>query len=286
MGIRLADSPLSVAVLLLLTVWLASASPAGRAAGWQALAPGMDLKVLPAHPPSPVGDSRITVVRIDPNLWDLEFAGRSRTGESEGRSAREWCKRHGLTACINAGMFGTDYRTHIGYLRFREHVNSGRVNDYQSVAAFEPRGKRLPRFRIFDLDAPGVTPRGILKDYASAVQNLRLIKRPGSNRWSQQNRKWSEAALGEDDAGRILFIFSRSPLSMHDLNQELLASGIGLVAAQHLEGGPEAQLYLHAGEVERELFGSHETSFKEDDGNGAPWPVPNVLGVRPRSSAR
>ena len=61
--------------------------------------------------------------------------------------------------------------------------------------------------------------------------------------------------------------------------------GIGLVSAQHLEGGPEAQLYLHVGGFERELFGSFETTFREDDGNALPWPIPNVLGVRPRSAA-
>ena len=71
---------------------------------------------------------------------------------------------------------------------------------------------------------------------------------------------------------------------MHDLNLELLAAGIGLVAAQHLEGGPEAQLYVHAGNTELEMFGSFETGFKEDDTNAIPWPVPNVLGVRPRKN--
>jgi hypothetical protein len=72
---------------------------------------------------------------------------------------------------------------------------------------------------------------------------------------------------------------------MHDLNRGLLASGIGIVAAQHLEGGPEAQIYLHAGETELEMFGSYETSFTEDDQNMVPWPIPSVLGVRPGSSA-
>jgi hypothetical protein len=72
---------------------------------------------------------------------------------------------------------------------------------------------------------------------------------------------------------------------MHDLNQELLSAGIGLVAAQHLEGGPEAQLYLRIGEKQTELFGSYESYFVEDDSNAKPWPIPNVLGVRPRSSA-
>jgi hypothetical protein len=250
----------------------------------------MDLRVLVARTPSEVGDSRITVLRMDPEHWDLELAGASLSGETVGRSAREWCERSELVACTNAGMFATDHSTHVGYLRFREHTNSSRVNDYQSVAAFDPRGvgssdQTLPRFRIFDLDAPGVTMAGILDDYASAVQNLRLVKRPGSNRWSRQEKRWSEAALGEDAAGRILFVFTRSPFSMHDLVRELLAADIGLVSAQHLEGGPEAQLFIGVGEEPREMFGSYETAFREDDTNDQTWPVPNVLGVRPRSPA-
>ena len=124
----------------------------------------------------------------------------------------------------------------------------------------------------------------ILGDYKSAVQNLRLIKRPGTNQWGKQTREWSEAAVGEDSDGHLLFIYSRSPFSMHDLNQELLASGIGVVAAQHMEGGPEAQLYVRVGATESEMFGSFETLFKENDENSAAWPVPNVIGVRPRNA--
>jgi hypothetical protein len=270
------------AVLLVLL----SALSAG-AADWQTLAPGMELAEFTAAKASFTGDSRITVVRIDPALWQLEFMGISRTGERTGHTAREWCEGHNLTAAINAGMYGTDRRTHLGYLRSGGHVNNGGVNNYQSVAAFDPRGGAgLPPFRIFDLDAPGVTMKGILKDYAGAVQNMRLLKRPGVSVWSRQEKEWSEAALGEDDAGRILFIFCRSPYSMYDLNRELLASGIGLVAAQHLEGGPAAELYLRAGDVERELVGSYETFFWEDDDNDRQWPIPNVLGVRPRPQPR
>jgi hypothetical protein len=251
---------------------------------WKPLAPGMELRVLTASTPSTAGDSKITVLRIDPKLWQIEFMGISRTGEGSGHTGREWCEKHKFAAAINAGMFDTDYKTHLGYLAAGDHLHNGRINKYQSVAAFDPRRDSLPRFHIFDLDVPGTNIPGILKDYASAVQNLRLVKRPGSNQWERQGRSWSEAALGEDSAGRILFIISRSPFSMHDFNRELLAANIGLVAAQHLEGGPEAQLYLHVGKVEMELFGSYETSFREDNSNATPWPVPNVLGVRSRSS--
>ena len=271
---------LALAVLLALKAH----STGDAATPWKTLAPGLELRVIAATTPSPAGDSKITVLRIDPKLWQIEFMGISRTGETRGHTGREWCEGHHLAAAINAGMFDTDYKTHLGYLAAGDHLHNGRINKYQSVAAFDPRRDSLPRFHIFDLDVPGTNIPGILKDYASAVQNLRLVKRPGSNQWERQGRSWSEAALGEDSAGRILFIFSRSPFSMHDFNRELLAANIGLVAAQHLEGGPEAQLYLHVGQVEMELFGSYETSFREDNSNTVPWPVPNVLGIRPRSS--
>jgi exopolysaccharide biosynthesis protein len=255
------------------------------AASWQSLAAGMDFQIIKIEKPTSAAKSQITVVRIDPKLWELVFICISQTGETSGKTAHEWCKSYKLTAAINAGMFDTNNKTHVGYLRYQENVNNGQVNNYKSVAAFDPKSdKELPQYKIFDLDIPGVTINSILKDYSSAVQNLRLIKKPATNVWNQQNRKWSEAAIGEDNAGRILFIFSRSPFSMHDLNEELLKSGIGIVAAQHVEGGPEAQLYLHVGNVELDLFGSYETSFKEDDGNTAPWPIPNIIGIRPKSS--
>lgn len=272
---------------LLLTLIIAGlcgrATQAVPPSAWQTLAPGMELRVITARTPSPVGDSRITVLRIDPLLWDLVFAGISQTGESDGLTARQWCERRRLTAAINAGMFDMDYRTHTGYLRSLDHINSPRMRPYQSVAAFGPRaGKSLPRFRIFDLDSGGVSLGSIQKDYELVVQNLRLIKRPGINQWGRQEKKWSEAALGEDREGRILFIYSRSPFSMHDFNEELLASDIGIVAAQHLEGGSQAQMYLRAGRTEMELLGGYQSSSHAESAGSTAWPVPNVLGIRPR----
>ncbi len=273
-------------LLAALSLGLPSLLPTPAASDWKVLAPGMDLRYVTAKKPSSVGDSRIVILRMDPRLWQLEMLGISETGESSGHTARAWSQSRKFSAAINAGMFSTDYKTHLGYMGSAIHINNSRSNAYQSVAAFEPRDPQsLPLFHIFDLDAPGTHFPDILKDYASVLQNLRLVKRPGLNQWSQQERKWIEAALGEDDAGRILFIYSRSPFTMRDLNDELLAAGIGLVAAQHLEGGPEAQLYVHVGTVEMELCGSYETSFKENDSNSAAWPVPNILGVRPRPSA-
>jgi hypothetical protein len=257
---------------------------ASGAPEWQTLAPWMELRYVTPHGASG-SNSAITILRIDPKQWELALLGTSQTGELAGHTAREWCMKGKFTAAINAGMFNTDGKSHIGYMRNGEYVNSSKRNGYQSVAAFNPHDGGTAAFRIFDLDAPGVSFEGILKDYGAVVQNLRLIKRAGVNAWPSQDKKWSEAALAEDDGGRILFIFLREPFSMHDLNQELLGAGIGIVAAQHLEGGPEAQLYFRAGGVEKEMFGSYGASLQVNGGNTIPWPIPNVLAVRPRQPA-
>src|SRR5215467_8643512 len=253
----------------LLAINVASSS----APEWKLIAPGLEMTSFAAQRPARQGDSKITVLRIDPNSWDLEFAGISQTSEKTGLTARDWCVRRKCTAAINAGMFQQDQKTHVGYLRSGDHVNSNRITSYRSVAAFGPRRDGVARFHIFDLDGKQVTLPGILNDYNLAAQNLRLIQRPGVNKWQPGNRQYSAAVLGEDEKGRILFIFTRSPFSLYDLNQELLA------------GGPEAQLYVHTAETDLEMFGSYETAFLENDGNSAAWPIPNVFAIRPRSTA-
>jgi hypothetical protein len=253
---------------------------------WKSLAPGLEIKSFKGIHPVPQGDSTITVLRIDPAFWDLEFAGTSQGGQSEELTAREWCARKKFTVAINAGMFRDNDGSHAGYLRFGDHVYSRRITSYQSVAAFNPRDSNRPRFHIFDVSSPRIEVPDIVKDYNLVVQNLRLIQRPGLNKWSQQDKRASETALGEDETGRILFVFARSPFSMSELNQELLAARIGLVAAQYLEGGPEAQLYVHVGKTELEMFGSYETAFEESDTNSKSWPIPNVLAIRPRPSSK
>ena len=178
-------------------------------------------------------------------------------------------------------MFAGDYKTHSGYMKSGDHINSRKIHaPYKSAAAFGNKKKDTPRFRIFDLDE--VPLDDIVRNYDRVVQNLRLIKRSRRNVWAQQKNKWSEAALGEDKDGNILFIFSRSPYSMHDFNNILLELPIDIVCAQHLEGGPEAQIYLNHNGHKVEIVGSYETGFNENDANNVAWRIPNVFGISRR----
>jgi hypothetical protein len=248
---------------------------------WTTLSDGLDLGRFKAERATVAGDSIVTILRIDPTYWELKVLTVSGADEKYPLTAREWSETHGLVAAINAGMFQSDRRTHVGYMKCGAHINSSGVNNYYSALAFAPADSALPPYRLFDLPE-NATKREIERiagQYAHVIQNLRLIKRPRENRWSQQKKMWSEAALGEDSEGRMLFIFCRSPYTMHDLNSILLDLPIDLVAAQHLEGGPEAQLYLSLGDTELELNGSYETNFNTNDANSIAWSIPNVIGI-------
>jgi hypothetical protein len=118
----------------------------------------------------------------------------------------------------------------------------------------------------------------VAASYGTVVQNLRLVKGPGTSLWKPNGRAWSEAAVAQDKRGRILFLYVREGLEMSEFNRLLLASDLGVVRAMHAEGGPEASLSLR-GPLHEDFCGSYETGFREDDTNVEQWEIPNVLGV-------
>jgi len=244
---------------------------------WKILQQGLQYAEFESPQKSIAGDSKITVIKIDPNQYELKLfcAGEKDHGKL---TAPEWCERYDLIGCINAGIFQTDQLSNVGYMKNFQYVNNPRIHQsYQSVTAFNPLDSTSKPFRIFDMDAYPM--QSIINEYNTVIQNLRLIKYPGTNRWSQQKKMWSEAAMGEDRDGHVLFIFSRSPYSMHDLNNIISKFPVGLVRAQHLEGGPEASLYFSCGDFHLMKTGSYESGFNENDHNAHFWPIPNVVGI-------
>jgi len=232
---------------------------------WRPLQPGVDLAVIPP----------LYVVRIDPERAPLTVALASEIGGGP-RTAAEWCRKAKLAVAINAGMFQSDQRSNVGYLRHGAHLNNARFNDYRSVLALQPMERALWP----DLDQTKLP--ATLSQYDIVVQNLRLIAANRKNVWSPSARRWSEAALALDSKGRLLFLFSRAPYSMRQFNDLVLALPLDVVRAMHLEGGPEASLSIHVPGVDLDLCGSYETGFREDDTNARQLAIPNVLGVARR----
>lgn len=267
----------AVIVLCILTfVVVLAAMNNGRRSPWRHLEPGLELGIFDAPQKSHVGDSRVTVLRIDPERFSLKLLCRSEHDLPQ-LTPRQWSRKFGLVAAINAGMYQKDYRTSVGYCVNYDHVNNGRLGKDKTVLAFNRVDTTVPPVQIIDRTCQDFFE--LKKRYHSFCQSIRMVSCTGRNVWSQQPRKWSTACIGTDRQGNMLLIFCRSPYSVHDFINILKALPLDLDKAMYLDGGPVASLYVAAGEQEKEFFGSYETAVNADNDNSRAWPIPNVIGV-------
>lgn len=246
---------------------------------WTRLSPGLEGRSFELEKKPEHGDGLLEVVRIDPAVATFEFA-LAASHHDLLRTAAEWAREQHFVVTINAGMYEKDFRSNVGYLRDGSVLNQKSWKaSYQSALVFKPKEKGLPSVALLDREAPDFETR--VAKYEAVVQNLRIIKGPPAvSVWSANKKKWSEALVAQDDKGRLLFMFSRTPYELADLAAKVLALPLGVVRAMHVEGGPEASLSIHAKGVSLDLAGSFETGFFADDSNAHQWPIPNVIGVK------
>lgn len=261
---------------------LAAALLLAAAAGpWQTVAPGVAVGRFTAARAAPIGDSVITVVRVDPQLHHFRLLSAKLLAKGANLTAPEWAGEAGVMGVINASMYRRDQRTSVAYLRQGAGVNNGSWTKDRAVFLAEPSRKGLPSAQIADStcqDVPALAPA-----YATVAQNIRMIDCQRRNVWAQQARRWSTACVGADGAGRVLLIHARSPFTTHDLVDELLGLPLDLRRLMYVEGGPEASLYVKVGgKVVVSEMGSFETGFREADDNRIFWPLPNMLAFGPR----
>ncbi len=247
---------------------------------WRPLSQAISYRTFELQRAPTAGDGLLHVVRIDPTRAHFEFGLASQSPSKAPLTAAQWAESRGFVVTINAGMFDlADHLSNVGYLMTGAHLQQPRWHKrYQSVFAFGSRQSGTPAATILDRDAPDFALQ--LSKYQSVVQNLRLIKSNAQSVWQPNHRQWSEALVARDAHGRILFLFTRTPYEMAELNRRLLALPLEIVSAFHAEGGPEASLSIRAPGLTLDLCGSHETGFNENDLNVQQWPVPNVIGVK------
>ncbi len=248
---------------------------------WKLLDTGLELGTFVAPMPSPVGDRKITVLRIDPAAWKFDLLAASMR-DGRARTAEQWAADCKQVAVVNAGMFQMDGLTNVGYMKCGGKINNPSFNDDNTFVAFEPvdANSTLPRFQIIDRECQDW--RGLIAQYKHVTQGIRMVDCKRKNRWSEQPRIWSMVVMGMDKAGNALMIFCRSPYSVHQFTDMLLALDIDLKNAMYLEGGPEASLYLKTAAAQLDGYGSYETGFFESDDNNRPWPIPNVIAISKR----
>jgi len=258
----------------------AALAPRPAESAWRKIEPGLELGTFHAPVKSEMGDSLIRALRIDPGRFELRLLNASAPGQGQPLPAKEWCRRNGLVAAINAAMYQADHRTSVSLMRTLGHVNNPSLTRDKTILAFDPLAPDLPPVKILDRECGDFD--ALKGRYGTLVQSIRMLSCKGENVWSRQPRKWSTAAIGTDGDGKVLFIHVRSPYATHDLIEILRGLPLGLSRLMYAEGGPEAQLYVRGPDREYEFLGAYATGLNGNEAIQMAWPIPNVIGVSRR----
>ncbi len=247
---------------------------------WEEVQKGLDYAEIDAPQKSEIGDSKIRVLRVDMKNFNLKLIS-AKESKTEAKPVSEWAKDFDFFGAINAGMFKTDYRTHVGYMKNFKHINNPKFRgNYGAFIVFNPKKiykKTIPPVWIVETDFPKSEP--LLKKYESAIQVMRLYDSEGNILWKQKDKRWSQAIFGVDKSGRALFIVARSPYSVYDFAAMLKAMPIELVNGVYLDGGPCTTLFVRKKDGDLMISGSFETGFNENDDNMELKKIPNIISV-------
>ncbi len=280
--LRKSSSKLEDVIILNFTIFILTffnlISSQGNEDSFAKLEPGLALGIFNAPVKSEYGDSRITILKIDPRAFFVDIYCESYY-KSKHRTLREWAEEFNLIAATNAGMYAKDYITSVGYLKSGNHINNSHINSkYKCIFACRPVKNNIPTIQIIDLKNNDFN---IWKNkYLSFSQSIRMISYKQINVWQPQEKKWSIACLAIDKSGNVLFIHCRSTYSVHNFINILLTLPLNIYNAMYLEGGAEAGLYFSAGGIEKELYGIYESSLIIGESNESALPTPNIIGIK------
>ena len=253
--------------------------PTKEAIQWKTLDVGLAIAEIPGPFVSKYSDSKVTVVKINPDNFDFDLIIATESDTSQ-RTIKDWCTLKHLYGAINAGMYSLkDNITALGYMQNYTFVNNPVVKEnFNALVVFNPKNVSLPSFQIVDMTNQDW--KAILENYNCCFQSIRMIDNTGNAiYWSHKPiLSCSMCVLAKDKAGNVLFLFARSPYNANEFIDFMLGADLNIQTAMYLEGGPETSIYVKTADVELCKFGSYVSGSNPDDDNVELWKLPNILG--------
>lgn len=248
---------------------------------WEKVGDGVEYCETDAPKASFLGDSKITMLKINPGKVDFELFCASQL-DRKPRPVNVWADTMNLDIVFNAGMY--DMAKPLisrGLLRNNGHVNQSQLApEWNTMFALNPRDTSKKDISLVDLQ---YTPFDLIKnEYNSFAQGLRMIDGKGNPMdWKKRVQSCSMLVCAQDKAGYFYIFFTRSPY-VHNTMIHFLDAYFPteLVNAIYMEGGPETSLYAHIGDFCLQKVGSYVSNTYPTDSNDEFWPLPNVIGIR------
>lgn len=247
---------------------------------WNELADGIAVCETDAPKKSILGDSKITIVKINPDLFEFQLLTATEHNNIS-RPVNEWADSFNLNVVLNAGMYElSNGLINRGYMKNYSHCNNPVFNPaYNSMIALNPVDSADSRFAILDLKCDSW--ENVKSDYNCFAQGMRMIDCNGEALgWNKKNQSCSMLVAATDPLGNIYYVFSRSPYTHNEMISFMLGFPFELSNAIYLEGGPETSLYIKVGDTVIEKVGSYVSQTYPNDDNDHFWKLPNVIGLR------
>jgi hypothetical protein len=242
------------------------------------LAPGIEWCETLAPLNSVVGDSKITIIKIDPSYFNFHLLMSSEKGKK--RTVQDWADSFQLNIVFNAGMYdlNSGWKSR-GLLQGFAHSNNAQLHtDFNHVISFQPKDSSELPFFVYDLTCDNWELAK--KKYNCYAQGLRMIDCSHCTiGWNKRKQSCSMLVCAMDPSFNMYLIFSRSPYTHNQMIAFMSAMPFQLFNAIYLEGGPETSLFIKTDQQKVERLGSYVSGSYPKDTNRQFWKLPNVIGL-------
>lgn len=248
---------------------------------WKNLMDGLQIAELETPEKSVVGDSKISILKIDQQKFDFEFLTASERGH-QPRTAPEWAQEFDKNIIVNAGMYKYNKtQSNKGYMKNYNHLNNPVKNNYyNALLAMHPKDPKKPPFEIIDTYQKDWEK--IKNQYHSVCQGMRMINDKGEGMafTKRPDQSCSMILAATDAESNLYFIFTRSPYTHLNMISLLKALPINIRTTVYLEGGPETSFYVNTGDTVIAKYGSYVSNTCDNDDNDHFRKMPNVIAIR------
>jgi hypothetical protein len=247
---------------------------------WVELTKGMEYREINAPKKSFIGDSKISILRMDPQQFHFDLFTATQY-DSLPRDLHTWADTFDLLVAFNAGMYNLARPLQSrAYLKSGAHLNNGKIlENFNLMLALGPK-PNSQRSNIEVLDLTCANWEQEQQNFSGFAQGLRMIDCNGNPmNWQKKVQSCSMLVAAEDQKGWFYLIFTRSPYTHNQMIGFMTEMPYGLHDAIYLEGGPETSLLIDVNGHCIEKVGSWVSTTWERNDNNHFWRLPNIVGV-------
>ena len=247
---------------------------------WVELTKGMEYREINAPKKSFIGDSKISILRMDPQQFHFDLFTATQY-DSLPRDLHTWADTFDLLVAFNAGMYNLARPLQSrAYLKSGAHLNNGKIlENFNLMLALGPK-PNSQRSNIEVLDLTCANWEQEQQNFSGFAQGLRMIDCNGNPmNWQKKVQSCSMLIAAEDEKGWFYLIFTRSPYTHNQMIGFMTEMPYGLHDAIYLEGGPETSLLIDVNGHCIEKVGSWVSTTWERNDNNHFWRLPNIVGV-------